>query len=542
MGSRYFTSEAFPEGGSAHLASYLSGDSSLEGLYESYPLASPVSLPERPLTQAPLTESIASEIRRFNQAAGARGKSADHLAQLTDGETRFVIAGQQPGLLFGPPLALYKLLTTVKLARQWTAESGRTVIPLFWIASHDSDRDEIDHIYLPGPNGEPNRYRYPFGATERREQVGGMKPDREMWREWLHRIREALPASDFRDPMIDRFLALGEKRLTVTGLFAESIHQLLPDSGIVLFDGRLAEEAEAGRSIMAKAARAPHKTVEALGQGSARLEKRLITPPLPVEENRLPLFLVEEGNRIPLFFEDGKIHAEGSAGEDPIRFAERAAEGKIRLTPSASLRPVVQDAIFPNAATVVGHSELVYHAQLGPLYDLLEIARPPLLPRLSLFLLHFRTAQKLDRAGLAPLDLLPGRETPLPAGGGVDSEIEQFLEQIQGTIGQLLARIDQKMPGAIPAGDPVRSRLGKEAHRTVERITSLADKAGGNRNRLIHQARNELFPGGRPQEHVTSPTLFLARYGWNFAARLLDNIEADNGRPQLVVVDPREEK
>jgi hypothetical protein len=57
------------------------------------------------------------------------------------------------------------------------------------------------------------------------------------------------------------------------------------------------------------------------------------------------------------------------------------------LGPNVVLRPLLQDLLLPNAATVCGPSEVRYRAQLGPAYRHAGIPRPPLVPRLRAVLL-----------------------------------------------------------------------------------------------------------------------------------------------------------
>ncbi len=531
----------FPEGAPAHLLAYVGGDRSLEGLYHRWPLP-PSFLPGADAAEgAPLDGATASSIRQLNLAGGATGESADKLDRLEEGGTLFVLAGQQPCLLLGPSFALYKLLSIIDLARRASDATGRPVIPLFWIASHDSDRDEIDHIRLPGPHGEPTGLRYPFDETMRGEQVGGMTIEKEKWRAWIGEVREALPPSSFREEVIDALLPLADDRPTVTGLFARTVHVLLPGSGTVLFDGRAAEVDPRGMAVMANTILHGADTLEALRAGARLLADRSIPPPLPTDPGRLPLYLVRDGVRIPLRMEGDEITAGESFREKASRFARRIAAGEARVTPAAALRPVVQDAVFPTAATVAGHSELVYHAQIGPLYELLGTRRPPLVPRASLFLLHFRTAEKLDRAGIAPADLAPTGTARVGA-TVLSPSIERFRETIAGALADVLDALDRDAPGAVPADDPVRTRLLRETDRAAERLASLADRATENRRNLVHRAANELFPGGRAQEHVTSPLFFLARYGASFAGRLLEAAAGSDGVPRLVVIDPREKR
>jgi len=53
------------------------------------------------------------------------------------------------------------------------------------------------------------------------------------------------------------------------------------------------------------------------------------------------------------------------------------------LGPNVALRPLLEDFVFPHAARVAGPTELLYHDELAPAYEVLGIYRPRLVPRLS---------------------------------------------------------------------------------------------------------------------------------------------------------------
>ncbi len=52
-----------------------------------------------------------------------------------------VVTGQQPGLLGGPLLTVYKIATAIKLARRRT-ETGFPTVPVFWSGDDDDDLAE----------------------------------------------------------------------------------------------------------------------------------------------------------------------------------------------------------------------------------------------------------------------------------------------------------------------------------------------------------------------------------------------------------------
>ena len=73
-----------------------------------------------------------------------------------------VIGGQQAGLFGGPLYTVHKALTILQLSRRLEKQMGRPVIPVFWIASEDSDLAEVDHAFVTDRDGRPARAEAPL--------------------------------------------------------------------------------------------------------------------------------------------------------------------------------------------------------------------------------------------------------------------------------------------------------------------------------------------------------------------------------------------
>ena len=263
----------------------------------------------------------------------------------------------------------------------------------------------------------------------------------------------------------------------------------------------------------------------------------LVLPPI---DGRLPLFLLKGETRVPIHVDGGTIRPEGEETITPDELADRIETGTVRATPAAALRPVVQDAILPVAATVVGQSELLYHAQLGSLYTLFGVHRPLLVPRASLFLFSGRLEKRLEKLNATPESVLTGEEgRDVP--GKMDGAVDEFRRAIERETGELFRRVEEVAPGAVPSHDPARVRILKEADRTIERVRRLTDRAGENRGNLFHKIRNELFPGGKPQEQILSSILPLARYGPGFPDLLVRNIAPGDESCRIAVVERSED-
>ena len=101
---------------------------------------------------------------------------------------------------------------------------------------------------------------------------------------------------------------------------------------------------------------------------------------------------------------------------DPLRIIERfgphlSSMTGVRLSTSALLRPLVQDALWPTAAYVGGPGELNYLAQLAPVYERFGMTAPLAVPRARFRCLDTRTRRLLGQLGLTAADLSrPERE------------------------------------------------------------------------------------------------------------------------------------
>ncbi|MEE8117642.1 MAG: bacillithiol biosynthesis BshC, partial [Gemmatimonadales bacterium] len=75
----------------------------------------------------------------------AHGAATEQLDRLFTADALCVTTGQQPGLLTGPLLTIYKAVSAIALARRFEEILGRPVVPVFWVAGDDHDYAEANH-------------------------------------------------------------------------------------------------------------------------------------------------------------------------------------------------------------------------------------------------------------------------------------------------------------------------------------------------------------------------------------------------------------
>lgn len=290
--------------------------------------------------------------------------------------TVFLLTGQQPGLLGGPVLWLYKALTCAALAEDCTRRLGRPVIPVFWVAGDDSDLHECNHLELLEdlPEGLPSVLRLAFPEADRPLPVGSRQVEAgaleallsDLARVWkpdtLQSIRDWHPR---QGSLADAFLRLAQGRLG--------------PRGVLFLNGNSPAVRAAARPVLERAVRAWHPLNAALARGTAALRAAGIEPQVPIREGVVHAFLLRDGERQRLFAEPpARLYTADRPGED--LFPRLAS---LELSHDVFTRLLVAEAALPVLGHVLGPAELRYFGQMAPAF-LEETGDMPLVhPRMS---------------------------------------------------------------------------------------------------------------------------------------------------------------
>ena len=460
------------------------------------------------------------------------GVGQERLDRWVEGSGLVVTTGQQPGLLGGPLYALYKGLTTVRLAKRLEAILDRPILPVFWIASEDHDWEESDHTYLidasnqltrvqvPNP-GSDNRaiHRVPLGPEVERlvAKVSQLLPNSELSERYIQLIRDAYKpgvtlADGFRTVLAAFFEPLGV-------LFTDAANPALKAASRELLFAEL-RNAEAHEGIL-------RENADKLDEAGYRLQA-------PILEGGVNLFLEGAEGRERLYrHPDGFVlHRSGEIlTEEDIR--ARVEADPLALSPNVLFRPLVESAVFPVVSYVAGPGELAYYGELKHLYEAHGMSMPVLFPRHSVTVVETKIRKVIDKFGLEPDDLSrPYHE--------IASEIarEEVPADVRGALGQLRGAISEGSGDLMKAARNIDATLkGPVTHARNAALAAFQDverkivQSVKRENEIglaqLEKAHLHMFPDGRPQERVLSALYYLARYGNEFIEALVDGFEVD---------------
>jgi uncharacterized protein YllA (UPF0747 family) len=446
---------------------------------------------------------VVEDVRRSSERAGSSARILEKLERAKMEEVMFVLTGQQPGLLGGPLLILYKAFTAVVVADRLERLGGRSTIPLFWVAGDDADFEEIKSISLLGRDlahfsmflaDDDYRTGSPVGTVP----VASVAA---IW-DGLARFLVQLPGYEAAQSWLPDSLSgaadHGES-------FARVIARLTRGA-LAFVDGRSGAVRRCARSLMADYLEREGEVKRAVQERGEQLVRRGYHAQLSPGRDS-GIFLIENGLRraVP---EDRRAEL-----RDAIRTDTEAC------SPGVVLRTLVQDEVFRPAAVVLGPAEIAYRAQITDLFEWFDIPRPVVFPRLTATYFPPMLGELTEPESPETIELMLGdpagyvsdlyESSASPAFRRAWDRFEvEFRTAVEGLdrAGRemLPAKLQGKFAGRLDDFQKQLVRLGR-IHREAGREAALAKYP------FLPNLADALKPRGRPQERVLSvliPLLF----------------------------------
>ncbi len=467
----------------------------------------------RDVDRGALTAAIRPHARRL----GASSKALDNLERLAHPRAMAVVTGQQAGLLLGPTYTLSKALAAVRLAERLDSED-RPVVPVFWVASQDHDVAEVDHAYLLDASESLRRVDVdlPDGVA-----VGRIPLRAPM----LEAVAAALAQHTPRGRCEAEVMAVLEAAASVSESFADwfsaQLYGLLADTGIVVVDPLVPEVAALSARVLEREVLEPLAGPERVNAAGRSLKRLGFAPQLGRAEGATNLFVEVGGGaglpRRQLLRADGGSFVAGGERFTRRDLLEVLASDPTAVTPAAGLRPVVQDAILPTVATVVGPGELAYFAQLRGVYELHGVPMSLAWPRASVTVLEPAAARLLAAYGLTAArfraDPEGALESVLLARHGAAGEFNRATNELEEAFETLLAHveaIDPTLRGTVRRG---RRNLAATVSRLRGKSAAALARRDGETRGQFERLHAHLLPLGQPSERVLSPYSHVLKFG-----------------------------
>lgn len=493
---------------------------------------------ERPADRERLVDVLLDQNERW----GLDEPTRRHIEALRDPESAAVVTGQQVGLLTGPLYTIYKTITTLQVAERVAEETGRTVVPVFWIEGEDHDMDEISTVRLFRRNQvESIHYSAPEPASGGAYgPVGRISLDEDATAALQSRLDDVLPDSDFKNSILDGVRADYAPGATLEDAFARMVKRLFEGEGLVCInpdDVRLKAQA---RPLFRREIEQPATSSERIEATSQALRAEGYHAQVAARPTNL-FWLGDNGRRAIDIGNDGIFSLRGtgrtiSRGE----LLGRLENEPERFSPNVVLRPLMQDALLPTAAYVGGPSEVSYFAQYGAVYDWADMEMPLIHPRASVSLVEGKVQKVLDKYDLSvadfreDLDVLFQEVVVDVMEVDVDDVFQNAMRHVHEAVNSVKPDAEAVDRSLVSSVEATRAALRDEMDRLKTKVVRAEKRQHDEIRAQLEKAHANLRPRRSLQERTINILYYANKYSLDLVDNLQDELSTDTASHQIV--------
>jgi len=445
------------------------------------------------------------------------------LERLGDPTSVAVITGQQVGLFGGPFYTILKIASTVALGRELNA------VPMFWLEDNDHDSAEASASYIPTEFNEFEKVM-PWDGSNERWSVSR----RTFTAEEIVKIHSYIDRLDgrFAESEGARLREIYQEGRSWADAFLDILQPFLAAWGVVVVRGSEITQSGMHTAIVDHVLKHPDELEGLIRQRT----QELISAGFHGQVN-VPDFL---------FFEVNEAGRQSRSTTSPDEAALQSDSTRppqdIVYSPSALSRPLIQDAILPNVATVLGPAEMAYHCQITPAYERIGVEQPMLVNRHQAVLMDPRTERLLTKVGKTAEWFMRHWE-----------EVErEATDVVAGDIEPPIPNVDALLQPWMDAAAAVDPTLEKRVAATSAQITSSLEALNGKlraaakkNNDLVMSRYHDLwwsiYPFSALNERIVPLSLWITRLGEETMRIIADSI-CERPRHELTIIGPPQER
>ncbi len=456
-----------------------------------------------------------------------QGQTVDELAGiLAHEDTVTITTGQQLSLFGGPLYTVFKTISAIHLARSLTRDTGKRVIPVFWLADEDHDFEEISVANIPERNSI-RQIALPCDTCAR-HAAGNIRVD-EAFENFRSDIYEALNPTDFREQLISILDDAYAPGRSYREAFALLLSKLFSRYGLIFAGSNdpmvKRHVTECIRTAIGRA----DEIRDALASQSERLDQHYHQQ-VQITDSLL-FWHDDEHGRVRLQHADGHWQTESGLSLSTDVLLQQLEETPERFSPNVFLRPLIQDVLLPNAAYIGGPAEIAYYGQMKPVYELFDMKMPFLAARLSATLVEPAIQRFLEEL---PFDIpdytkrfedLEQHYLRKFGNPELDGHFDTWKKRVEELTDEMTGLMGMEDPGLQKHARAISKEYSKSIDKLRKKmVNAIRQKEEVQVNR-IRKVKHALFPNDRLQEREISHIYYMNKFGVDIWDRILQELE-----------------
>lgn len=488
-----------------------------------------------------LREVISTSLLEYNKSINCGTKTIDNINLLRNEDSFVVIAGQQPVIFTGAIFTIYKVLTVLNIADSLKNNFKLNIIPLFWNASDDNDLPEIKSIRVSEIQLEKISIDVP-------EYLNGFSYSKivlpvDEFENVSRKLIDSLSDSDFKKNIIKfmgeiiEHLKTGKKRsgISISKFYSLVLSKLFKNYGLVIIDPEIPEIKKLSNKLI-------NFDLNKLNEINGLIEfngRELISEgyheQLKLIKGNLDFFLNTEKGREKIKSKGGNIFTFEKSFKtrkndlDKNGLKDLIFKNIANVGLNVVLRPLFQDYILPNIATICGPGEISYYAQLKDVYTLFGSEQPILYPRMSATLIENKVQKAVAKINIsyddleANQDIMANKILKNMVGFDYQKYLDCLKIDLDCVLQKYMEEIKKHEFEASEAFGRINQNLKKEVEILGRKIINEYKRKNGFIVESIVKIYNNILPDGKLQEREINIFEYINKYGFN----LIDSLNAN---------------
>lgn len=465
-----------------------------------------------------------------------------NLLLLEQKKAGIIITGQQVGFLGGPLYSILKACSAISAANQYSEDACK-IIPMFWIEDNDHDALEAGSISIVQADHSIQDIAISHHILSNNHQAVADVHIDDSIDEILEQIYQILPDSLYKDELMQELRSIYASGKGWTSAFVSFMQNRLGHYGILFFSASEARKTGIFADIISHECKHPGHLKTIVEHQNAVLKEYGIDAQANASE--INVFFHKHNNRMKIHMPNESKN-EVDIGDMSLTIDELQNYLFVHqdsCSPSVLLRPIVQDAILPVVATIVGPGEAGYMAQLDPVYKEFGIERSAILPRHSVCCITPSIERYVEKNDLdlsffmknwndiefAIMTRFFSDEEESILFDSIHNGIAEHIKKLE----QFVEGIDKNLIGSVAAAEHA---IEKQIDIIRKKIVSAKKKQHELLFQKGKEAMNWIYPKGKHQERVISSISFENKIGSKALISAIMDIASQKPDQQYKVV------
>ncbi len=452
-----------------------------------------------------------------------------NIEALLDANTFTVTTGHQLGLFTGELYFIYKIITTINLAKEVELlNPGTKIVPVFWMATEDHDFEEINHA---------NVERVTFSWNKETKGATGRIKVKEV-QKIIESLDHFLADRPGKKELIDLFTNAYQSNFSLAEATQCLVNDLFKNDGLVILD--------ADHPLLKKEFATIIKD-DILHQNSFRETNKNTTLlsknySAQVNPREINFFYLRDEFRERIINKGNNY--ETVNGDNQFTETELINEIETHpeyFSPNVIMRPVYQEKILPNLAYIGGPGELAYWLQLKAVFEHYTINFPMLVWRNSFMLLEVEDLNKIKKHLPDVFSIFQSTEILINDYTRRNAISTLELTQEKENIATEITSIEQKLiaidPTLVPSLKGVLIRLERMLVNLEHKMLKAEKKKHQIAIQQITSLKESLFPFQSLQERKENFSVWYANHPKTFITTIKANSKPLSQDFSIVVLE-----